>query len=518
MTDIDEFLKYQDKLVAEEDVSGYKFSGEVTQMPKQFNEWIKNNEKRIATAKSLPYFIRDNYVGGDISKGLKFQSVAQLTKTNVFTEATSMTEVVERLKRCGIKEIEIGGDITLYEANIVLEAVEEESRYRNLELNRFGVASNLHKRSDLGSYHTKGEIGGFYNAERKVLYIEANNFRQSIYRNLGTWDERITALEEKIAKSRAEITKYEGYLGKNKKLDKEIKGYISRYKQQIMGFEKEIYQFNQFKKQGVKSFTKTFAEQFEDIRLQAKAQIHHEFGHYVDDVLGRPSATLKGVHQSISEYGNKFANEGFAEWYAHYRMKGGKGLPEDLRILFENYDKPLNKEIYTLSEKASVEKALKNERKRLLRQRSEVMTIIGKNGQILDSVTGTFGNVHFDDEIAKKIKDNIITHNHPRSIGKKGLLGIGRSLSDDDMFTAIKCDARSIVAETQLYRYTATRNGNSWSVSAQELKKRYAEVFDELFDEYKKQLSVGDRTILLQHLTMKRLSKEFGFTYSYERI
>ena len=39
---------------------------------------------------------------------MKFQSVAQLTKTNVFTEATSMTEVVERLKRCGIKEIEIG--------------------------------------------------------------------------------------------------------------------------------------------------------------------------------------------------------------------------------------------------------------------------------------------------------------------------------------------------------------------------------------------------------------------------
>ena len=32
--DMDEFLKYQDKLVAEEDVSGYKFSGEVTQMPK----------------------------------------------------------------------------------------------------------------------------------------------------------------------------------------------------------------------------------------------------------------------------------------------------------------------------------------------------------------------------------------------------------------------------------------------------------------------------------------------------
>ena len=199
-------------------------------------------------------------------------------------------------------------------------------------------------------------------------------------------------------------------------------------------------------------------------------------------------------------------------------MKGGKGVPEDLRILFENYDKPLNSEIYTLSEKASIEKALKNERKRLLRQRSEVMTIIGKNGQILDSVIGTFGNVHFDDEIAKKIKDNIITHNHPRSIGEKGLLGIGRSLSDDDMFTAIKYDARSIVAETQLYRYSATRNGNAWNVTAQELKKRYTEIYNKLRLDYKKQLNVGDRSILLQHLTMKKLSKEFGFIYSYKRI
>lgn len=86
------------------------------------------------------------------------------------------------------------------------------------------------------------------------------------------------------------------------------------------------------------------------------------------------------------------------------RIKSAKSLPYFLR---DNLSK-LNKGIYTLSEKASIEKALKNERKRLLRQRSEVMTIIGKNGQILTSVEGTFGNVYFNDEIAKKIKDNII--------------------------------------------------------------------------------------------------------------
>ena len=100
----------------------------------------------------------------------------------------------------------------------------------------------------------------------------------------------------------------------------------------------------------------------------------------------------------------------FNEWVKanEKRIKSAKSLPYFLRDNLSKLNGKLNREIYTLSEKASVEKALKNERKRLLRQRSEVMTIIGKNGQILTSVEGTFGNVYFNDEIAKKIKDNII--------------------------------------------------------------------------------------------------------------
>ena len=86
------------------------------------------------------------------------------------------------------------------------------------------------------------------------------------------------------------------------------------------------------------------------------------------------------------------------------------------------------------------------------------------------------------------------------------------------MFTAISCNARSIIAETQLYRYTATKKGGNWGVSPEVIKKRYAEIYKELYDKYKKQLNVGDRAILLQHLTMKRISKEFNFIYSYKRI
>ncbi|MBR2475206.1 MAG: hypothetical protein IKB57_01500, partial [Bacteroidaceae bacterium] len=100
MTDIDEFLKYQDKLVAVEDVSGYKFSGEVTQMPKQFNEWVKANEKRTKSAKSLPYFIRDNYVGGDISKGLVFASKPlTILERAAIRHAQRTQEQIDEIKR-----------------------------------------------------------------------------------------------------------------------------------------------------------------------------------------------------------------------------------------------------------------------------------------------------------------------------------------------------------------------------------------------------------------------------------
>lgn len=36
------------------------YSGEVTEMPECFNNWVRDNEERIETAKSEPYFIRDN--------------------------------------------------------------------------------------------------------------------------------------------------------------------------------------------------------------------------------------------------------------------------------------------------------------------------------------------------------------------------------------------------------------------------------------------------------------------------
>lgn len=55
-----EFLEYQRKLLAGEDVSDFKFTGTVKDVPEKFTSWLKNNETRLNNAKSIPYFLKDN--------------------------------------------------------------------------------------------------------------------------------------------------------------------------------------------------------------------------------------------------------------------------------------------------------------------------------------------------------------------------------------------------------------------------------------------------------------------------
>ena len=46
----------------------------VGDMPDNFNTWMQDNAERIERAKSLPYFIRDNFKDGDPSAGLRWMS------------------------------------------------------------------------------------------------------------------------------------------------------------------------------------------------------------------------------------------------------------------------------------------------------------------------------------------------------------------------------------------------------------------------------------------------------------
>jgi hypothetical protein len=175
-------------------------------------------------------------------------------------------------------------------------------------------------------------------------------------------------------------------------------------------------------------------------------------------------------------------------------------------------------DIHKLSE-SSLERGLKVARKELIRQDREIMIILNNKGTEIGRLTGDSGNVYLNDNIEKLMRNNHITHNHPTGKGAKGIMRYGFSLSLDDMYEAVYCNVRSITAETATYRYTATRPTQGWSVSADEIKLTYRNVYEELAQRYAEQHAKDyRRRIILSHLTMKILSRRYGFQYVYTKL
>ena len=69
----EEMDAYTTAIMNGEDVRHWKFTGQVEKMPKEFNKWMKDNQQRIASAKNMPYFIKDNFKDGDPAKGLRWE-------------------------------------------------------------------------------------------------------------------------------------------------------------------------------------------------------------------------------------------------------------------------------------------------------------------------------------------------------------------------------------------------------------------------------------------------------------
>ena len=77
----EEMDAYTTALMNGEDVSNWKFTGQVEKMPKEFNKWMKDNKARIENATSMPYFIKDNFKDGDPAKGLRWEGKKTDKKT-----------------------------------------------------------------------------------------------------------------------------------------------------------------------------------------------------------------------------------------------------------------------------------------------------------------------------------------------------------------------------------------------------------------------------------------------------
>lgn len=90
---------YCTKLEQGNDVSAYQFSGKQTKMPEAFTTWMKDNEQRIANAKSMPYFIKDNFKDGDPTKGYRWiGETRDVSNKSIIKAATTETKVAATAK------------------------------------------------------------------------------------------------------------------------------------------------------------------------------------------------------------------------------------------------------------------------------------------------------------------------------------------------------------------------------------------------------------------------------------
>lgn len=323
--DFGEYLKARRKARQLEWKPEQKASQPKTTLPAKFTKWINDNSRRIKAAPAKPAFIEDN-------KGII--QLEQAQQKSKFQAAATIEDVIARIKAAGIGNVELG-EATINEANVVLEVIEDmAATLKGLDISKFTL--DFTKQVSFKGH--KADIGGSYMAgDKKEMIINLKSFQDSIYKPAVAWEERIQNAEKSIARFRKDIEEYKAHLEKklSTKMARDIKGYIKNLEDAIWQKENDIRTFQKAIEQGARPRTFTIAAEYEDITSQVKAEIYHEFGHYLQRTkLNNISYRSKGMI-APSDYGTVSDGELFAEWFCYYKMKGAKGVPSELLSIFE---------------------------------------------------------------------------------------------------------------------------------------------------------------------------------------
>ena len=146
-----------------------------------------------------------------------------------------------------------------------------------------------------------------------------------------------------------------------------------------------------------------------------------------------------------------------------------------------------------------------------------------ETGVVFDSIDkrGASYAVSFTKEECLKMKDGIMTHNHPRGWGypENSLGRIGNSFSPDDIYLAVGWDLAEIRAVTPNYTFTMKRPEGGWNISYDELKKLIKKENSKLTKEFMDRVNNGTTTAgkasaVHYHTLWKRVSEKLGCKYS----
>ena len=135
---------------------------------------------------------------------------------------------------------------------------------------------------------------------------------------------------------------------------------------------------------------------------------------------------------------------------------------------------------------------------------NKILTVQGKKNRV--NLTGV--NVP---------ADSIMTHNHPLSIGRKGIMSIGNSFSNADVVTAVSFNVKEMRAVTPTYTFSIKRPKGGWG-DVNKINKAYKKIEKDVVREGMSYVNKGKSvmaqrtraeraTVAHTHKVMSRLAK-----------
>lgn len=172
-------------------------------------------------------------------------------------------------------------------------------------------------------------------------------------------------------------------------------------------------------------------------------------------------------------------------------------------------------------------KAVLGTEQRIRNNKDESLHIFDKNGKEVILFQGKGAGVKGTKEDFAKIPPNsIITHNHPRSIGKTGIQRIGYSFSFEDVRTAIQTNAKEMRAVTPTYTFSLKRPKGGWPKDVIQFVDDYQRASAKVSDSNWKYINNGGAqyetrrqraAVTHFHRIWKELTKKYKFDYTKKK-
>jgi len=202
-------------------------------------------------------------------------------------------------------------------------------------------------------------------------------------------------------------------------------------------------------------------------------------------------------------------------------------VPEEVRKKLEPKETPPEEPPKPLSvdkSKILYEKIRKTEDEIRMNAKFETAVLYDSEGNIIIDKRGQATSVYFSDDEISKMKDAILTHNHPTGweYPEKSIGRIGNSFSKEDVSLAIKGDVAEIRAVTPHYTFVMKRPVTGWSITETELSDAFGKIFSDIDSEFQGMfrnsknvdLAVERANAVFFHKVWKGFAKQHDFEYS----